>query len=401
MQKTVPVADEIEASGKPPRQGKHIILGIDGTWQAAFRDIFQSNVYRLNLALNFEDETPERKPQIFIYSAGVGTANRSSQTIAGATGEGLAAIVLEAYINLVANYVPGDKIYIFGFSRGAFAARALSGMISYSGLLKADSSSLIEHAWRFFTGEEKINYAAVKADNTHPGIEIEFLGVWDTVSGPFKREQLLEKYRFRNLQLDRKVKCGVHILSIDDSRRDYTPIPWEGCSHSGQIMEQIWMPGVHADIGGGYPEAFLSTTSLLLMIDKLAQYCPELSFDRNYIQNTLLDTVETLDVVVNDERTGFWRFFGRTVARNITDHVLNRHVEHPLVNLLRKRKIKFKGTQRAYSPSFSLPKTTGQLAPADFHPNSWYLQKLKSILEGKFPSAPRAEVKDAPGGQSD
>lgn len=118
--RTFPTGRAARASSK----GKHIILGIDGTWQAAFRDVFQSNVFRLNLAMNFEDRSDDRKPQIFIYSAGVGTANRSSQTIAGATGEGLSAIVLEAYINLVANYVPGDKIYIFGFSRGAFAARA-------------------------------------------------------------------------------------------------------------------------------------------------------------------------------------------------------------------------------------------------------------------------------------
>jgi uncharacterized protein (DUF2235 family) len=395
MQKSIEANDRgdhgTNGSGEPPCQGKHIILGIDGTWQAAFRDIFQSNVFRLNLSLNFQDETPERKPQIFIYSAGVGTANRSSQTIAGATGEGLAAIILEAYINLVANYVPGDKIYIFGFSRGAFAARALSGMISYCGLLKADSSSLIEHAWRFFTGgEEKIAYAAVRADNTHRGVQIEFLGVWDTVSGPFKREQLLERYRFGNLLLDRKVKCGVHIVSIDDSRGDYSPIPWEGCAHDGQIMEQIWMPGVHADIGGGYPEAFLSTTSLLLMIDKLAQYCPELSFDDNYVENTLLETIQTQDIVVNDERTGFWRFFGRIVARNIESHVLNRHMQHPLVDLLRKRKIKFKGTQRAYSPSFSLPNADVPLSSATFHSDSWYLQKLKSILETKLPQGPKA-----------
>src|ERR1700761_6244072 len=106
----------IDEGTSAKHKGKHLILGIDGTWQAAFKDIFQSNVYRLNLALNYQDETPEKKPQIFIYSAGVGTSNRSSQMIAGVTGEGIASIILEAYINLVANYVPGDKIYIFGFS---------------------------------------------------------------------------------------------------------------------------------------------------------------------------------------------------------------------------------------------------------------------------------------------
>jgi uncharacterized protein (DUF2235 family) len=255
------------------RKGKHIILGIDGTWQAAFRDPFQSNVHRMNISLNFEDDTPDRKPQIFIYSAGVGTANRSSQTIAGATGEGMGAIILESYINLASNYVPGDRIYIFGFSRGAFAARALTGLISHSGLLEANSLSLTEHAWKYFTGESsQFDYSQHKADATYQDVSVEFLGVWDTVSGPFKREQILQKYRFKNLLLDPIVKTGVHIISIDESRGDYLPIPWLGRSNETQNMEQIWMPGVHADIGGGYSEAFLSTASLLLMIDKLSEH---------------------------------------------------------------------------------------------------------------------------------
>ena len=316
----------LESNGHPldagppaavPWKGKHIVLGIDGTWQAAFRDIFQSNVYRLNLALNYEDETQETNPQIFIYSAGVGTANRSSQVIAGATGEGLASIILEAYVNLVANYVPGDKIYIFGFSRGAFAARALSGMISHSGLLKANSSSLIEHAWRDFTNyEPKLDYSQLKAANTYKDVKIEFLGVWDTVSGPYKKEELLKRYRFDDLMLDRCVKHGVHIISIDDSRKEYSPIPWEG-RHANQTMDQIWLPGVHGDVGGGYSDAALSTISLLLMIDKLAEYYSKLSFDTSYIEDTLLSIVDSQDIVINDERDGFWRYFGRSDRKSV------------------------------------------------------------------------------------
>src|SRR5437660_129806 len=189
---------------------KHILLGIDGTWRAAFQDTFQSNVYRMNLSLNFRDK--EKNPQIFVYSSGVGTAGASSRLPGGALGEGLDAIILQAYINLVANYQSAeetgdkdDKIYIFGFSRGAFAARALSGFISYAGLLKANSSSLIEDAWRYFVGNPLRNYASLKGDNTHAGVKIEFLGVWDTVSGPYRRKHLLDRYRFRNLALDPSV----------------------------------------------------------------------------------------------------------------------------------------------------------------------------------------------------
>jgi uncharacterized protein (DUF2235 family) len=378
-------------SGTAIAKGKHIILGIDGTWQAAFRDPFQSNVHRMNIALNFEDDTSDRKPQIFIYSAGVGTANRSSQTIAGATGEGMGAIILEAYINLSSNYVPGDKIYIFGFSRGAFAARALTGLISYCGLLKANSLWLTERAWNHFRGESgDFNYPEAAADATYRDVRVQFLGVWDTVSGPFKREQLLRRYRFENLKLDPIVKTGVHIISIDESRGDYAPIPWEGRSNDTQIMEQIWMPGVHADIGGGYGAAFLSTASLLMMIDKLAEHCPELSFDTNYIEKTLLDIVDKQDPVINDERKGFWKYFGRSLVRRIESASLDHHKQHPLVELLRQRKIKVKSGYTAYLPRFLVSNKAGQLPAAEFHSMSWYVQKLKSILDRRFPQPPSA-----------
>ncbi|MFB9261772.1 DUF2235 domain-containing protein [Bradyrhizobium erythrophlei] len=360
------------------RKSKHIILGIDGTWQAAFRDPFQSNVHRLNVALNYEDNTDNHNPQIFIYSAGVGTNNRSSQIIAGATGEGLGSIILEAYINLASNYVPGDKIYIFGFSRGAFAARALTGFISYSGLLKANSLSLTEQAWRHFTDPKgaDFNYPEQKADATHKKVEVEFLGVWDTVAGPYKKQEVMEKFRFKHLKLDPIVKCGVHILSIDESRGDYEPVLWNGPSRDGQTLEQIWMPGVHADIGGGYSEAFLSTTSLLVMIDKLHEHCLDLSFDTNYIEETLLDIIEKQDPIVNNERTGFWKYFGRSLLRRIesTEH----HKQHPIVELLRQRQIVYKSRQKAYSPSFLAP--AGTLKIAEFGSISCHTSKVMSIL---------------------
>jgi len=292
-----------------PATFKHIILGIDGTWQAAYQDIFQSNVFKMILALNYDDKNGN--PQNAIYSAGVGTANRSSRTIAGATGEGLDELILEAYINLASNYWPGDKIYIFGFSRGAVVARALTAFISCSGLLQANSLSLIQPAWRYFTHPDpNFDFASIKAANTHPNVEIEFLGVWDTVPGPYRREDLRRKYRFDTLRLDRSVKVGVHILSIDESRSAFQPLLWEGTRTEQQIIEQIWMPGVHADIGGGYSEGFFSTISLVCMIDRLSHYYPELDIDTDYIVQMASSIVEEGRIAINDE----WRgYFGRYV----------------------------------------------------------------------------------------
>src|SRR5262249_52378245 len=147
----------------------------------------------LNLALNFWDKS-QQNPQIFIYSAGVGTTGASSQLPGGALGEGLDEMILNAYINLASNYEENDKVYLFGFSRGAVAARALCGLISHSGLLKANSSWLIEHAWRYFVGGPGgVPYLEHIGKDTYQDIEIEFLGVWDTVSGPFRQNQLFER----------------------------------------------------------------------------------------------------------------------------------------------------------------------------------------------------------------
>ena len=95
------------------RRDKHIMLEIDGTWQAAYSDVFQSNVFRLNLSLNYRDYIIGGTSQIFIYSSGLGTATNGGKFLAGALGDGLDQSIKLAYINLVSNYVPGDRIYLF------------------------------------------------------------------------------------------------------------------------------------------------------------------------------------------------------------------------------------------------------------------------------------------------
>ena len=112
---------------------KHIFIGIDGTWRAAFQDRFYTNVYRLNMSLSYRDK--KDNPQLFIYGAGVGAGALPLRLIGGAFGEGLDEVILGSYINLVSNYEPGDKIYLFGFSRGAFTARSVGGILSTLGLL--------------------------------------------------------------------------------------------------------------------------------------------------------------------------------------------------------------------------------------------------------------------------
>lgn len=366
---------------------KHIILGVDGTWQAAYSDMFHSNVYRLNVALNYQDNSSDKNPQIFIYSSGLGTANASARIPAGAFGEGLDESILQAYINLVSNYVPGDKIYLFGFSRGAVAVRALTGFITYAGLLKATFSSLIEHAWRYFTGmEAKIDYPSQRDATTHPNVQIEFLGVWDTVPGPHKRDRLLDRCRFSSLKLDPSVNHGVHIVSIDDSRKDFSPLLWNGRS-TMQTLEQIWMPGVHGDIGGGYNDAFLSSVSLLAMIDKLREYYPSLSFDENYIDGSVFRIIEKEDIVISDE----WKhyagrlFKGRDeYQRCVSDVLTSSHSAHPLTNFMDQKEVTIRGIRGRYRPSYRVTEGAGTLTTTTFPPLSWYARKLEELFRARF-----------------
>ena len=282
---------------------KRIFIGIDGTSQAAFYDKYYSNVYRTDLALAFNNR--DGSPQLFIYFSGVGAACRKYLGLTGkAFGQGIDEIILQAYVNLVTNYESGDKIYIFGFSRGAVAARALTGLISYSGLLRYEYSEHVAAAWYYFVGDDERagSYQQEKPLLTHKDVKVEFLGVWDTVYGIntwlARHWNAFTELRFRNFRLNPCVKTGVHILAVDDTRIFFQPMLWDGVSTPEQNIEQIWMPGVHGDIGGGYSPT-ISTVSLFTMLVKLAQYCPDVDYDKEYIEFVLplLDD----EVVIHDE----------------------------------------------------------------------------------------------------
>jgi type VI secretion system (T6SS) phospholipase Tle1-like effector len=317
---------------------KHIFVGIDGTRRAAFSDRVHSNVFRLGMALSFKDG--KDNTQMFIYGAGVGTM-AGTRIFGGAVGEGLNEVILGAYTNIVANYERGDKIYLLGFSRGAVAVRALSGFISTSGLVTQEASNFTQRAWQHYNCE-RTDWEDVKNQHTHPDVKIEFIGVWDTVVGASILSTMLHQLRFRTLDIARSVKHAVQILAIDELRRYYRHVPWDDLHSNGQTVEQIWLPGVHSDIGGGYQGAFLSTLSLFAMIDKISECCPDISFDCSSI-NKLFRCVENDRVEVHHEGS-FYK------PRKVGCHV-NQSV-HPIMELMRGRRIIFKESPEPYEPLF-------------------------------------------------
>jgi hypothetical protein len=368
---------------------KHIIVGIDGTWRAAYGDELHSNVFRLNLALDYRDRAGQ--PQFFIYSGGLGTNGVSSHLTGGLLADGLDENILQAYINICSNYEPGDRIYLFGFSRGAIAVRALCGFITKCGLLQATQSWLIKLFWKVFTDRadesEKIHYANLKRDVTHSDVRIEFLGVWDTVSGPFRQLELFRRFRFQNLLLDRSVKNGIHVVSIDDTRRHFSPLLWAGRQPS-QTIEQIWMPGVHSDIGGGYPNSFFANLSLILMLDKLRQCCPGLAFLEDYVDQHIIYVLNEQDIVINDE----WGFklssFTSPRSRRFVENGDEFHTQHPITGLISNKQIRIRKKPNRYVPSFRLMHEERPLADTQFVPESWYETKVAGILHHKTRDLP-------------
>ena len=130
------------------------------------------------------------------------------------------------------------------------------------------------------------------------------------------------------------------------------------------------MPGVHSDIGGGYKESFISTVSLLTMIDKLAQYCPKVAYDRGYIKKYLLPLLKS-NVVVHKERYFAFTDFGAKRVCENTSHDLKQSV-HPLLPALRCKPVLFKGKTASYMPSYTLSDPAVNLPVTKFCETSYY-----------------------------
>lgn len=198
-------------------------------------------------------------------------------------GEGLSANVRSAYGFLAHNYAPGDKMYFFGFSRGAYTTRSIAGLVAYLGLLsKRGMDSFPEIYDEYYNNLGKkpspelapgLKDTLVQNGDLHPdaGDDIEIIGVWDTVG--FHGEFGGEKIEFYNTILSPKVSHGYHALALDETRLAFEPILWQipDPPNPNQEMIQVWFSGVHTDVGGGYLDHHLSDISLMWMIAQCAK----------------------------------------------------------------------------------------------------------------------------------
>jgi uncharacterized protein (DUF2235 family) len=301
---------------------KNIIICSDGTGNTAIKDR-GTNVFKMFEAIDLNGHriNPYLDPQVAFYDDGVGTETfLPLKLLGGAFGFGLAKNVRNLYMDLVRVYDPGDadtpadRIYLFGFSRGAFTVRTLAGLIAKCGVLDRDklpttddlhsavrkAYSTYRRSYRTWLGSvlNKILVASrlrrrdddamaeFKQAHSLPGdVRIHFIGVWDTVDavgGPFHTSDVINavfhRFKFPDRILSDKIDQAVHAVSIDEARAAFGPVLWEAKPN----VEQVWFAGVHSNVGGGYPKQGMSLVALDWMMQKAQQNGLRiLSDDRN------------------------------------------------------------------------------------------------------------------------
>jgi hypothetical protein len=156
----------------------------------------------------------------------------------------------EAYTFLMEHYQEGDKIYLFGFSRGAFTARVLAGWLKRCGLLHPGNQSLVPYARRLYSQKRHIAAQRFAKTFSTRKVEVAFLGVWDTVSSVgFALNQT-----FLDTRSNRIVRRVRHAMSIDERRAFFRPNRWTPKPPATQDVQEMWFAGCHSDVGGGHPE---------------------------------------------------------------------------------------------------------------------------------------------------
>jgi hypothetical protein len=259
-----------------------LILCLDGTWNTADAENI-TNVVRIR---DLIDPKPKidgggTEDQRVYYHDGVGTGlSLRDKAIGGMGGYGLDHNVRAAYRFLSGHYKPELEIYILGFSRGAFTARSLIGYLSAPGLLRAEhcSPENEERAWRYYRTPPDHRYpqeAGALAELSYPNVRVRCVGVFDTVGAlgvPVHafRTWNRKRFQFHDVTLGSNVDFAFHALAIDEKRGPFQASLWQYPNHKYFTdVEQVWFPGVHANIGGGYRDRGLSDRTLHWMISRI------------------------------------------------------------------------------------------------------------------------------------
>jgi uncharacterized protein (DUF2235 family) len=310
----------------------------DGTWNTV-KD--HTNVVRLAelIAAASHDGSEQLPP---FYDKGIGT-HALDRWSGGIFGYGLSENIRDGYRWLAANYRPGDEIFIFGFSRGAYTARSLAGLIRKCGILRSTKESLVLRAYDLYR-DKKLHPDSAEANAFRASFSqearIKFIGVWDTVGSlgvpltgvPFGRDY----FQWHDTELSKIVDYAYHALAIDEHREDFAATVWTACKPENTDVEQRWFCGAHSNIGGGYRRDPLPKLALAWLMQK-AGACG-LAF-----KSTIVITAEEQLAPISDSYSEFmfglyklfkagkrhYRPFGQGVNETIDDSVWQRWDARP------------------------------------------------------------------------
>lgn len=302
---------------------KRLVVCCDGTWNNPQQEDnglpAPSNVFKIHNAIAL----PENDKY---YHPGVGGEGGIIRSIAGgAVGAGISRHICSAYYWLANNYEEGADIYLYGFSRGAFTARSLGaflgrGLLNLAGVKPAEAWLRVyrayEEGYRTERSVKQVNknWKAFHAGGSTP---VRFIGVWDTVGAlgvpdDFELLNFFDNpaaWRFHNTDLGDHVQTGRHAMAIDEMRSSFCVTRWTN-RHTHNDVSELWFPGVHSDVGGGYASSGLSDGALLWMIKESER--AELPF-HSFVQTAI--SPNPLGVLHNSYKGAFAKL--RSRPRNL------------------------------------------------------------------------------------
>ena len=277
---------------------RNLVICLDGTWNTPDqRDRDRqvpSNVVKIARAVATKTTT-QQPEQVVYYDTGVGTAGILDRLIGGVTGHGISENIRTAYRWLIKHFQEGDRLFLFGFSRGAYSARSLAGLIGICGIPRPSGrgvDSLVKEAYTIYRDKNRtsrdIDSKQFRVDSKAVRATVHLIGVWDTVGklgvptcGPIGW-WTRRRSGFHDIDLGAHIRHAFHALAINERRGPFQPELWStNASNHGQVVVQAWFPGVHSNVGGGYVDSGLSDRALLWMICNANAH--GLLFDENYI----------------------------------------------------------------------------------------------------------------------
>jgi len=320
---------------------RRLVVCADGTWNKPEEDDHgvpaPTNVVKIQRAIKALDS--QGVSQIVYYHSGVGTGDKFDQFLGGAFGEGIDRNILECYEFLVNNYHPGDQIYLFGFSRGAYTVRSLAGLVRNSGIVYQKYAGMAKEAFSMYRDRDPAKHPNSDLGKTFRAsfsrdVDIDVVGVWDTVGalgvplGLFDRLNHT-RFAFHDVSLSARIKNAFHALAIDERRGPFAPTLWmqprEDAEQQRNWLEQAWFAGVHSNVGGGYAEAGLSDIALRWMVQRVQAHpgtpdATTLEFDDAYVDEV---TRPNEFARLYDSMTSAFRALGETQRRIDQDREQN------------------------------------------------------------------------------